>query len=137
MDTSLTYHVKFLRFCLLRILQEELDETRRLWNNHFVGKSRNAECPGGRPDVLFYIPSLVGGRDCRSPFVEADVNLVLLYCETLQLFGSSDDIVDFAALIMNERNITIPRTLHLAEELFITLLQNFYSVFLYKFILAC
>ena len=128
MDTSLTYHLKFLRFCLLRILQEELDETRRLWNNHFKRKSRNAECPGGRPDVLFYNPSLVGGRDCRSPFVEADVNLVLLYCETLQLFGSSDDIVDFAALIMNERNITIPRTLHLAEELFITLLQNFYSV---------
>ena len=32
-DTSLTYHVEFLRFCFLGILQEKLDETRRLWNN--------------------------------------------------------------------------------------------------------
>ena len=46
----------------------------------------------------FFTPSLVGGRDCRSTFVEADVNLALPYCETPQLFGSSDDIVDFVAL---------------------------------------
>ena len=127
-DTSLTYHVVFLRFCFLGILQEELDETRRLWNNHFVRKSRKAECPGGRPDVLLYKPSLVGGRHSRSPFVEANVNLALPYCEALELFGSSDDIVDFAAL-MNEWNITMPRTPHQsAKELFITLLQNFDSV---------
>ena len=128
LDTSLTYHVEFLRFCFLGILQEELDETRRLWNNHFVRKSRNAECPEGRPDVLFYTPSLVGGRDCRLPFVEADVNLALPYCEAPEHFGSSDYIVDFAALIMNEGNITMPRTPHQAKELFITLLQNVDSV---------
>ena len=119
-DTSLTYHVEFLRFCFLGILQEELDETRRLWNNHFVRESRNAECPGGRPDALFYTPSLVGGRDCRSPLAEADVNLALPHCEAPELFGSSDDIVDFAALIMDERNITIPRTPHQAMILFET-----------------
>ena len=127
-DTSLTYHVEFLRFCFLGILQEELDETRRLWNNHFKRKSGNAECPGGWPDVLFYTPSLAGGKDCRSPFVEADVSLALRYCESPQLFGSSDGIVDFAALIMNERNITMQRTPYQAKELFITLLQKFYSV---------
>ena len=40
---------------------------------------------------------------------EADVNLALPYCEALQLFGSSDDVGDFAALIMNERNIPADR----------------------------
>ena len=128
-----TFHTVFFH-------REELDETRRLWSNHFIRKSRNAECLGAWPDVLFYTPFLLGRRDCRSPFVEADVNLTLPYCETPQLFGSSDDIVDFAALIMNERNITMPRTPHQAKELFITLLQHFGSVlnvFLYKFILAC
>ena len=126
-DISLTYHVESLRFYFLGILQE-LDVTRKLWNNNFIRKSRNGECPGGQPDVLFYTPSLAGGRDCRSTFVEADVNLTLPYCETPQLFGSSKDIVDFTALIMNERNITMPRTPHQAKELFITLLQNFESV---------
>ena len=88
LDTSLTY-IEFLRFCFLGILQEQLDGTRRLWNNHFVRKTRNTECPGGRLDVLLYTPSLVGGKDCRSPFVEADVNLALPYYEAPELF---DDI---------------------------------------------
>ena len=127
-DTSLTYKITFLRFSFLGILQEELDETRRPWNNRFVRKSRNAECPGGRPDVLFYIPSFAGGRDYRSPFVEADVNLALPYCEAPDLFCSSGDIVDFTVLIMNERNITMLRAPHQAKDLFITLLQNFDSV---------
>ena len=70
----------------------------------------------------------MGGRDCRSPFFEADVNLALPYCEAPELFGSSEDIVDFTALITNERNITMPRTPHQTKELFITLLQNFDSV---------
>ena len=70
----------------------------------------------------------MGGRDCRSPFVEADVNLALPYCEAPEFFGSSDDIVDFAALTMNEMNIAMPRTPHQAKELFITLLHNFDSV---------
>ena len=124
-NTSFTYYVEFLRFCLSGILQVELHETRRLWNNHFIRKRRSAECPGGRSDVLFYASSLVGGRDCRSSFVEADVYLALPYCETPEFFDSHDDIVDFAAPAMNERNITLPGTSHQAKELFITLLQNF------------
>ena len=60
--------------------------------------------------------------------VEADVNLALPYCEAPELFDGSNDIVDFAALIMNERNITMPRTPHQAKDFFITLLQNFDSV---------
>ena len=56
------------------------------------------------------------------------MNLALPYCEGPELFGSSDDIVDFAALTMNEMNIAMPRTPHQAKELFITLRQNFDSV---------
>ena len=56
------------------------------------------------------------------------MNLALLYCETPERFSSSDDIVNFAALVMNERNIAMPRTPHQAKEVFITLLQNFDSV---------
>ena len=88
-DTNLTYHVEFLRFCFLGILKEELDETRRLSNIHFVRESQNVEWPRGRPDVLFYTPSHMGGRDCRLPFAEKDMNSALPYCEPPDLFGSS------------------------------------------------
>ena len=56
------------------------------------------------------------------------MNLALPYSETPELFGSSDGIVNFAALVMNERNITMPRTPHQAKEPFITRLKNFDSV---------
>ena len=40
------------------------------------------------------------------------MNLALPYCEAPELFGSSDNVVDFTALIMNERNIAMARTPH-------------------------
>ena len=64
----------------------------------------------------------------------------ITYCETPEFFGSFDDIVDFSALIKNKRNITMLRSPDQAKELFITLIQNFDSVWnvvLYKFILVC
>ena len=104
--------------------REELDKTGWFWNNQFIRKSRNVECLEVRPDMLFHAPSLVGRTNCRSLFVETDVNLALPYCETPELFGTSDDIVNFTAVITNDRNITMPRTPHQAKEIFITLLQN-------------
>ena len=124
-DTSLTHHVEFLQFCFLRMFEEELDETRRLRNNYFVKKVETLNVLGVNRMCCFYTPSFVGERDCRSPFVEKDVNLTLPYCKTPELFGNSDGTVYFAALIMNERNITMPRIPHQVKELFITLLQNF------------
>ena len=105
-DTSLTYTWSFCGFCFLGILQEELDEKRRLWNNHFIRNSWNAKCPGSRPAVLFLYLFSCGRKRLQINF---SLNLALPYCETPQLFGSTDDIVDFAALIKNERNITMPR----------------------------
>ena len=47
-----------------------------------------------------------------------------------QVYGecNSDDIVEFAAFIINERNIAMPRTPHKAKEPFKTLLRIFDSV---------
>ena len=56
------------------------------------------------------------------------MNFALSYCEMPELFGSCDDIENFAALIMNKTNIAMLRTPHQAKELLITLLQNSDSV---------
>ena len=42
---------------------EELDETRKLFNNPIAKKSENAEFQGGRSNV--FAPYLVEGRDYR------------------------------------------------------------------------
>ena len=49
-----------LRFCFLKLLQEELDKIAVEWNYHVIRKSRMAECPGGIPDQLYFIPQLQG-----------------------------------------------------------------------------
>ena len=50
-DQSLEYQCECLRFCFMGLIQQELDETLRLWNSHYIRKVRNATCPSGRPDV--------------------------------------------------------------------------------------
>ena len=66
-DSSLKYHKKCLRFCFMEIIQKELNETRRLWNNHRIRYNRNSECPTDRSDVLrfpqnYSVVEIVGMR---------------------------------------------------------------------------
>ena len=39
-------------------------------NNHCI---REAECPGGKPDVLYYTPSHLGGIECKLPLSRTDL----------------------------------------------------------------
>ena len=45
-----------LRFCFMRLIQDDLDKVRRQWNIHRIRPSRGAQCPPGIPDELFYMP---------------------------------------------------------------------------------
>ena len=76
-DRSIPHQVECLRFCFTGILQEELDQTRELWNNHRIRNVRNSECPPGRPDVLYFTPQLHIGVDCKFPVV-SDVRIAFL-----------------------------------------------------------
>ena len=49
------------------LLQTELDDMKRMWNNHTIRNSREAESPGGKPDVLFYTPEATGGKNKSVP----------------------------------------------------------------------
>ena len=49
-----------LRFCFLKLLQAELDKIAVEWNYHVIHRSSMAECPGGIPNQLYFIPQLQG-----------------------------------------------------------------------------
>lgn len=36
------------------IIQKDLDNVAREWNNHIVRPSRHAEAPAGFPDILYF-----------------------------------------------------------------------------------
>ena len=51
-------HQEVLIFCFMPVIQAELNEFLLIWNARNVRQS--ARAPGGRPDVLFALPSTVG-----------------------------------------------------------------------------
>ena len=53
-------HVYCLRYCFMNIIQKELDSVATSWNEHRIRKSSTAECPGGIPDELFFVPETSG-----------------------------------------------------------------------------
>jgi len=55
-DPSVPKHVDCLRFCFMHVIQIDLDDVRRAWNTHRIRPSRDARCPAGLPDELFYLP---------------------------------------------------------------------------------
>ena len=73
LDVSLNHHLECLRFCFVGLLQTELDETLKLWNNHYIRSVKNSESPAGRPNVLFFTPQLSQGRDCKYPLSSSDL----------------------------------------------------------------
>ena len=110
-DPSILYHQEFLRFCFIALLQVELDETKNLWNSHYIRKSRNAESPPGRPIVFLYFTlHLSNGEDYKNPISDLDLNIAKEKSEEPFTFRCRHDTADFAFLVMNEQHqINMPK----------------------------
>ena len=53
------YYRDCLRFAFMKVLQSELNDIRRMWNTHFIRKSRQHSV-AGIPNELFQIPHMQG-----------------------------------------------------------------------------
>lgn len=51
---------KIFQFCFLPVLQQNLDETARLWNTFPMRKNKNSKLPAGKPDVIYCSPEFFG-----------------------------------------------------------------------------
>ena len=91
-DPSIPYHLEAVSVSFMGILQNELDETVNLWNNHRIRSVRNAECPGGRPHALYYLPGKDGTSDCSFPVSLNNLIIAQLHCRQPSILGCLDDI---------------------------------------------
>ena len=57
-------HKECMWFCFTDIIQDDLNYTRALWNNHYIRSSRH-ETVQGRPDELYYLPERHGCEDWK------------------------------------------------------------------------
>ena len=123
-DISLNLNLQCFRFCFFGALQHKLDETKSLWNSHRIRHIKNSNSPGGRPDVLYFTPEGLGVTDIKFALDSHDVNLTMNYCETPSLFGCSVDFLELSRIIMQEKNLTVPKHASDAKTLYITLIQE-------------
>ena len=54
----MTTHQECLLFCFIPIIQLELNLFLKTWNSRHIRQS--AAAPGGKPDILFHLPSTTG-----------------------------------------------------------------------------
>ena len=94
------------------------------WNSHRIRHIKNSNSPSGRPDVLYFKPDSLGVTDCKFPLDSHDVNLGIDYCETPSLFGCSIDFLELSSIIMQEKNLTVPKNAADAKTLYITLIKE-------------
>ena len=123
-DISLNLHLQCLRFCFFGVLQHEFDKIKSLWNSHRIRHIENSNSPGGRPDVLYFTPEGLVVTDHKFPLDSHDVNLAMDYCETPSLFGCSTDFLELSRIILQEKNLTVPKNAADATTLYITLIQE-------------
>ena len=115
-DPSLNHHKECMKFCFSGILQSELDNIKEKWNNHHIRNSKNAECPGGKPDVLYFNPVAAGVTDYKFPLAGEKLDQVLRIC--VYPFFVNYKALPPASLIMTEENIRAPKNMQETKSLF-------------------
>lgn len=71
------YCSKCMRFCFMDILQDDIDRCARKWNDHTVRPTKNAECPHGKPNILYALPQEKGSSIILSVYSMKSNNILL------------------------------------------------------------
>ena len=120
LDTSDTIHLECVRFCFLRLINDDLLKVISLWNQHRVRPTRHAECPSGKPNVLYFQPEVYGGSDYKLPVPNDIAEIQQVFCASPPLNGVSDEFNALAQHILNEKQLRYPpETRHEATYVFV------------------
>ena len=87
--------------------------------------SRNVESPSGRPDTLYFLPEINRARNLITPVSLDDIDIAEQRCccrapET----GCADEFCELASIIMQEKNLEMPKTAEDAVILYSVLIDE-------------
>lgn len=74
LDTSNLAHIECIRYCFLPIITRDLNRVLQHWNT--IRRSRNTECPSGKPDVLYSQPNIYQTRDYKMS-LPGNLNIII------------------------------------------------------------
>ena len=104
-----------LRFSFYGILQDELDEIMKTWNQHQIRRIRMSEFSNGVPDVIDFLPNRYGKENRRDEIEDADLLLSREFISKPPYYGCSNEL---ACIIINELQIDMPKDKESAEQVY-------------------
>ena len=123
-ENSDPIQLECIRFCFYGLLQDQLDEVVNCWNEHRIRHCRNSESPAGRPDSLFFLPTLHHTTDKKNYISKSDFNLVKQLSKRTPVYGCDDKFAELAAILMREFDLNMPKDFASAEDLYLTILYR-------------
>ena len=104
-------HLECLKFCYMHLIRDELQKAAIQWNLHRIRPSTNPNCPPGRPDTLYFMPSLTGEqiRDYKYPIVDDDIDVAEEVCCCDPPPDYLDSFSQLATVKMMSMDFTSPR----------------------------
>ena len=70
LNTADPLHIESVRYFFGRILKTALHQAASEWNSHRIRTVRESECPGGVPDILYFVSE----RDSKAVCTNEDVD---------------------------------------------------------------
>ena len=122
-DDTDPLQVECLRFCYYGVLQVELSEVAVRWNHHSIRRSRNAEGPAGRPEILYVIPGEAIKNYKLSSITATDILVARSFTKKSSVFGCKKEFAELAFILMKNNGFTMPKSREDAERLYFNLLH--------------
>ncbi len=123
-DVTVPSHLDCARYCFMAVLQTELDNVKKRWNNHVIRKCNQTNSPNGKPDVLYLLPARSGGRNCAFPVNMTEIQMASYFVESPSYLPCDEDVSAFYRRQMPDNNLSVPMSGNEAKELFLFLVNT-------------
>ena len=89
-----------LRFCFMRLLRDELDESKNCWNCHLIATRRGSTLPRGRPNSLYCLPELYETESFRKDVDLEELEEFHVPAFIRETDDISDDFKEFVSIVL-------------------------------------
>ncbi|XP_066275823.1 uncharacterized protein [Branchiostoma lanceolatum] len=114
-------HKGILRFCFMPIIRQQLLEFMEDWNDRRIRPHRGATVPGGRPNVLFFLPERTGGDNFLNHLSQHDRQQAQHYCKPPGSDVGNEPLNRYLEEMMANMQRRVPDTWQEAAQLYIDL----------------
>ena len=113
-------HVECLKFCYMPVIRNELQRVAIHWNTHRIRPSTNPNSPSGRPDTLYFVPSLTS-PDCKNISDDNEIAIAEQHCCRDIPPDCMPSFMRLAQILMGELGLQSPNSPEAAKDLYLKL----------------